>query len=308
MPTRLNLQKSLKTQSGDDIRAAMRGSLYDLQAQTRKPSQRGILKGQSPTGQGEGDQTTRLLDGGGFLFSVYDQEGNPAELALAADSSTNLAFKTGVVAPVVADYPNPGDNGQFYDTVLSQLYIVRNYGGALIFPNFVSISGTISAAQHGDLSGAGGTMHNLNQLNGELSDTQHGDRGRITGGNPMHTGATTTEAGFMSAADKVILDAATSAATANAIVKRNGTGGANFAGTLTTAAIDATTIDASGVIDTASHYEVDGVQVVKEQQAAITGADGTLGDATTKINLVIGTLRQHGLIATAWAIFLGVWT
>lgn len=72
------------------------------------------------------------------------------------------------------------------------------------------------------------------------SDHVH-DHGSQTGGS-THSAATTSTAGFMSAADKTILDAATNANTASTMVKRDSSG--NFsAGTISTGNV---TINASG--------------------------------------------------------------
>lgn len=289
-PRGLSIQKSTTTQSGEDLNAATRGILYDLQAQANsRTAQRGISN-RRPAGTKRGDTTTRIANGNTVAVATYDSKGKFIEKVLPSDINSSVAFKTGAVPPVVADYPNDGDNGQFYDTALQQLYIVRNYLGTLIYPNFVSISGTISAAQHGDLSGAGATpMHAFTQMAGAITAAQHGS---LAGG-ALHDAATGAANGFMTAADFTKLANAVSTATASRLVIRDATAGAAFGGTLTAAAISA-----SGNINTTTFYEVDGVQVVKEQQAAIAGADGTLADATTKLNLVIGRLRAHGLIAT----------
>lgn len=45
----------------------------------------------------------------------------------------------------------------------------------------------------------------ISALGGEISDSQHGLRGAVLAGSPMHSLATTTDPGFMSAADKVAI-------------------------------------------------------------------------------------------------------
>lgn len=47
----------------------------------------------------------------------------------------------------------------------------------------------------------------ISSLGGEITDTLHGHRGRVLAGTGLHTNATTSEPGFMSAADKVALNA-----------------------------------------------------------------------------------------------------
>jgi len=135
-----------------------------------------------------------------------------------------IRFRAGVVPPTLENFPEDGNWGEYYDTALQQLYLVRNYQGSLIYPNFVSISGTISDAQHGDRSTTTTTMHKFPQISGTITDTQHGARG----GGTLHDAATTSTAGFMAAADKTLIDNATSSATANTLVKRDASGGAAF--------------------------------------------------------------------------------
>lgn len=55
---------------------------------------------------------------------------------------------------------------------------------------------------HGDVTAEGGTMHTMAQISGVIDDTKHGNRG----GGALHAVATTSSAGFMSAADKTALD------------------------------------------------------------------------------------------------------
>lgn len=289
MPVRITPFKSFTTTKRPLANLA-RGAFYNIASQLQKPSTKGMVEGSTaPRGQKEGDTTIRFTPSGAIEVSIYDAQGNPATSIIAADANSAVTFQTGIVPPTLVNFPNPGDNGEYYDTVLQQLWIVRNFGGTLIFPNFVSFSGTISDAQHGDRSTTTTTMHKFLQITGTITDTQHGNRG----GGTLHDPASGSAAGFMTIGQFNLLAGATASATASTLVLRNGTGGANFGGTLTTAIISA-----SNVIGTTAHYEVDGVQVVKEQQPAIAGADGTLADATTKINLVIGTLRNHGLIDT----------
>ena len=295
MPQRVYPFKSFTT-TKQPLPVALRKSLYNFGNQLQKPSSVGIVSGTTaPRGQKEGDTTIRYTPTGAIEVSIYDSKGQPATSIIAADANSNVSFQTGTAPPTLANFPTDGSNGQFYDTVLHQLWIVRNFGGALLYPNFVSISGTISDTQHGDRSTANTTMHKFPQISGTITDTQHGNRG----GGSLHDPASGSSAGFMSIGQFNLLANATASATASTLALRNGSGGINFAGTTACATITASaTITATGVIGTSAHYEVDGVQVVKEQQPAIAGADGTLSDATTKINLIIGTLRAHGLIDT----------
>jgi len=220
-PRGLNTKKSTTTQSGQDLYVAVRKILYDIDAQSQRSTQQQGITNQRPTGTKDGDTTTRLTPGGNVALAVYDAKNNYVEATippgLADDLAHLLKFQTGTADPGVANFPLDGDWGWYYNTTTSKLWVPRNYNGVLIYPDFVSVSGTIS-------------------------DTQHGSR---AGGN-LHPNATTSVAGFESAADKTNLDAntadlaaATSAATANQLVRRNGTAGASFGGTLAAAAITA---------------------------------------------------------------------
>jgi len=50
-------------------------------------------------------------------------------------------------------------------------------------------------------------------------------------------------------------------------------------------------------VNTSGAYSVDGTQVVSNQGAAVTDADGTLGSATSQLNALLARARAHGLIA-----------
>lgn len=79
--------------------------------------------------------------------------------------------------------------------------------------------------------------------------------------------------------------------------------------------VSGTSVQSSSLINTTEHYEVDGIQVVTNQQGAITdltvaavgtaavGADpvdvdARFDDVETKVNAILATMRVHGLIAT----------
>jgi hypothetical protein len=48
---------------------------------------------------------------------------------------------------------------------------------------------------------------------------------------------------------------------------------------------------------TSAALQINGVQVIGPQQAAIAAANGTLADITTKFNTLLTELAAHGLIA-----------
>jgi hypothetical protein len=115
-----------------------------------------------------------------------------------------------------------------------------------------------------------------------LDVTITGSHGNQAGGS-LHAVATGSVAGFLSAADKTTLDAATSAATANTIAKRGALGvcsfGALTAPSLSGPAGDDLALTAAGQICTVSASEID------------LGADAVrVSDATLTTRLTIGTL------------------
>lgn len=255
MPNIINPRKAFLTQSGENLNGAARNSLNNLADQLRLPSSGARYTNALPKGNGEGDQNTTVAQDGTVTLTTYDKLGNPMSVNVAADSSTNLAFKTGTAAPALTDYPNDGDNGWFYNTTASQLWYVRNYQGTLVYINFVSVSGTITDAQHGD-----------------------------RGGGTLHAAVTGAANGFMIAADKTKLDNAVSTATASRLVIRDGTAGAAFGGTLTYATATGTTLNATDVnsttvnattADMSSQYRVGGTRVVTSRQTGWTIWTGT---------------------------------
>jgi hypothetical protein len=58
-------------------------------------------------------------------------------------------------------------------------------------------------------------------------------------------------------------------------------------------------LDVAGNINLTGVLKIDDVQILKEQQAHIEDADGTLADATTKINAILAMLETHGLVASS---------
>jgi hypothetical protein len=56
-------------------------------------------------------------------------------------------------------------------------------------------------------------------------------------------------------------------------------------------------VEFGDVVNTTEHYQVDGVQVVSNQGAAVADATGA-GDVVAQLNELLSRLRTHGLIAT----------
>lgn len=243
-PRGLNTRKSTTTQSGEELRVAVRKTLYNIDAQSQRSTQQQGITNQRPTGTKDGDTTTRLTPRGAVALAVYDSKSNYVEATippgLADDLAHLLKFQTGTTDPGIPNFPLDGDWGWYLNTSTNKLWVPRNYNGVLIYPDFVSISGTISDIQHGSRSG--GTLH---------------------------ANATTSTAGFESAADKTNLDAntadlaaATSAATANELVRRNASAGASFGGTLAAAAATVTSIKIGANGTVATHVEFGTAQLV----------------------------------------------
>lgn len=64
---------------------------------------------------------------------------------------------------------------------------------------------------------------------------------------------------------------------------------------------DISQLNGASQVDVSGHYEVDGVQVVQEQGAAVPDASGGVTvdtEARAAINSLLARLRAHGLIAT----------
>lgn len=86
----------------------------------------------------------------------------------------------------------------------------------------------------------------------EASKADHRHAHGNQGGGAQHSAATTAVAGFMSAADKALLNTATSAATANALMRRDASGNVNantFVGALAGNAGTATTLQTTRTIN-----------------------------------------------------------
>lgn len=320
----ISARKSLQTQSGTNLHAAMRGTLYDVESQFRRSTQiKGVNGNRRPSGLKEGDLTTRLASNGSIELAVSDARGNQQAISIPsniADLPTGLYqyinFQTGAVPPAIGNFPTDGDWGQYYDTATTALYWGRNIGGSLVFPHFLGITGTISDTQHGDRSTTTTTMHKFPQISGTVTDAQHGNRG----GGALHNAATGATAGFMSAADKTILDAATTTATPDTLVLRGVSGGSNFAGTLTIVNLSSTgtisttsTIGATGAINSNAQYNVSGTRVVSARQTGWAAPTGTSTRTTFDTATVttaqlaervkalledLGNVGGHGLIST----------
>lgn len=252
-----------------------------------------------PRGTKEGDITLRVFRQGEQLnIGMVDETGTRRELPITRALTSFIApQQAGSAPPTTTEFPVDGNFGFFRDTVAGKQYWVLNDAGTIRNVSVSTLEGSITSAQHGDISAAVATHHAFTQITGTVTDEQHGARGRkIAAGTAHHTNATTTEPGFLSTAFFDLLNGATSAATASTLVKRAAGGGASFGGTLSVVTADAS-----------SAYQVAGVQVVSNQSAGWTSQTATpskadLGAAPTTANIakwcaaIQNALAGHGLL------------
>lgn len=57
-------------------------------------------------------------------------------------------------------------------------------------------------------------------------------------------------------------------------------------------------LDVTGTVNTAEHLKVDGTKVVGNQGAAVADSTPVVADVSTKLNLLLARVRDHGLIAS----------
>lgn len=243
----------------------------------------------------------------GFQFTVYADKGTSKTLTLdqavieqidqeVIDNALHaLSIRSGTLAvtdPSFAStyFPEAGDWGFYRNTSTNQTYILVNRSGTAVETltystlgvtlSFTDISGTITAAQHGQFTPNSATNEAL------------------------HAAVTSTRAGFMLAADKVKLDAATASPTISTIAMRDASADCTFRHLL----CDGNAFGTNGFVDCTSntgiggHYRVEGTRVVSLRQAAIADANTgapSAADCAARINDILAALRPtgHGLIA-----------
>lgn len=213
-PPKLIVRKDLSgCKTLDELAEKVTAALSDLQRQ--QGAQGRILphkeNGKQPRGVKALD---RLIGRGarGVVTGVPDDMGK-VTTSETPDSVTQYQDpQNGTVAPAVANFPNDGDFGWYHDTVGSITYFTVNRSGALysLSDSLTTLSGSIS------------------DLSGSITAAQHGNFTAIAANDSLHALATTARPGFMSAADKVDLNAATNAATANTLVMRDANADASF--------------------------------------------------------------------------------
>lgn len=182
-----------------------------------------------------------------------------------------LSFQSGSGAPTTAAYPDDGNYGFYQDTVSSWVYLGINHSGSVVVQNIQTLAGSITAAQHGDLSSTANTsvMHSFAQVSGTITAAQHGNFTAATANDFLHALATTAFNGFLSSSGFGLLTRATAAASLDALVRRDATsGGATFGGT-----VIGTLFDANG------SYRVSGTRVVDNRQTGWGTPTGTVSRA-----------------------------
>ncbi len=203
-PSRPTIRKAFRAKDVEGLKRELTGTISDLQRQLGSQGQ--ILphnvNGNRPKGLRKND---RMMGRGarGNVTAVPDGKGGVATQEVPDSVTQYQDPQTGIVAPTVANFPVSGDFGWYYDSVGLKSYWAYNNGGVLTFPDVGTFSGTITAAQHGSLT------------NNAVA---------------RHSNATGSVDGFMSAADKTILDAATAIATNSTLVLRGAGGGITATG------------------------------------------------------------------------------
>lgn len=243
----------------------LQGQLQQVQSQLNAyPSYNGLTNGKSATGVAPGSLQARSLPSGGIGFAIADSTKTFSQEFVLQSGSTggSVIFQTGTGAPTTTTFPTAGTFAWYHDTTSGKYWWVYNDGGTIVEQSLSTLSGSISASQHGNLSGAGGTDHDFTQISGTITDTQHGSRS----GGTLHSQVTTGADGFMIAADKVKLNTIT-----------NHLASATFD-------INANTL------------YVGNVQVLTGQLAHVANATNAV-DVITQLNAFLATAQAKGLMA-----------
>lgn len=197
---RLTVRKAFTGKTVDELREELTQAMADIQSQL--DGQGRILPHSDGTSRPRGLRAhDRLMGRGkrGNITAIPDASGNVASQEVPDSVTQYQDPQTGSGAPVVANFPVQGDFGWYYDTVATKAYFAYNNGGVVTMPDVSTFSGTIT-------------------------DTQHGSRS----GGTLHANATGSVAGFMSAADKALINTATNLDTASALAQRDASGNCFF--------------------------------------------------------------------------------
>lgn len=235
-------------------------------------------------------------------MAVAGDKNSREYIIIPRNSVQNLGTQFGTGLPTVDAFPNEEDYGWWIDEAAGKAYWSINVGGTVYFTT----------------STVGGI--NFTEISGTITDTQHGNLGRQTGGSPHHTNATTTQPGFLSTTFFDRLNNATASATASTLVLRNGSAGASFgditaSGTVSGADgsfsndVGITGSCSANTFDSTTNFQISGTQVVGAQDTgwaaqtatpskADLGATPTVGALAQWASAVDVALKTHGLFAT----------
>ncbi len=287
-----------------------------------------------------GDSTI-AISGDNIYFRQGAAKGTALEFNISRASTGLKPYQTGTIAPSVAtNFPADGDFGFYENTTGPTYYWTINHGGALKNISISTLTGWPIA---------------FPSITGTITADQHGELGRTTSGgstHPLHTNATTGEAGFLSTTffdlltttsvttsnDSLVKRSATGAiqasafnavtagstpgtflvdgsniatadsaystslATANTLVRRAGSAACNFGPlvctTLGCGAVTGTSTISGTVITSSSSSFVSGSTQVVGAQGAIVADATNATDVITQLNTLLARVRVHGLIAT----------
>lgn len=256
----------------------------DVQQQLNsQPQSISILDGSVPSKLRTGDRTFQRTPTG-IAIGIADSKGNTNPVVINQTALNNQkAPQSGTGNPTTAQFPNPGDFGWYTNTSSGDVMFVVNIAGTITFQSIDKLTGAITFAQHGNLSGAG-NAHNFTDITGTITGAQHG----TLGGGTLHAVATTSTAGFESAADKVQV---------------------NLIAGISTTVTDITTVGTAGNSINCIRLFINGVGSITTKQGTIGVVTGTAGATYTSVeqtmlqqvvnrhNALLSVCQTHGLLA-----------
>lgn len=299
------MPKLTNSYGNQDVDPSARLALEQVRRQTnRSPNllqSRNGAQNKAPAKMSRGDLASSLVPRG-CMFTLAGDKNTRRSIIVPDDIIQNLGTQFGTGVPTIANFPTENDYGWWIDTAAGKAYWSINVTGTIYYT-----TSTIGGINFTDISGT-------------ITDAQHGNLGRQTGGSPHHTNATTAQPGFLSTTFFDRLNTATSAATASTLALRNASGEANFAGTCgfvamtLSGAFNGNSISLSAGIgcsqvDVTGAYYTQGVQVVSVQQTGFAtqtasgsgadlGASPTTSDIASYLSFLDQALKTHGLLGT----------
>lgn len=151
---------SSPTSGGGDDPASLARTVKALvstvqQYQTQNNSAPGYFSpqgGRIAGGVPPGSMNARSLSDGSIALSIASASGFGGEVVIggqAPDSSNYLAPQTHSGAPTTTQFPSSGNFGWYKNTTTGNWYFTLNSGGTIVFQAISTLSGSITAAQHG---------------------------------------------------------------------------------------------------------------------------------------------------------------